>query len=98
MKSRSWDQLLRAGVRGATVNEVMKHIHRVDPFAVRLQPIRLSSTWAGIWYAAKRERVSKVRSSMTRKGIALTERLVNATRVPLAPYLNIAVVKGKRPE
>jgi 2-polyprenyl-3-methyl-5-hydroxy-6-metoxy-1,4-benzoquinol methylase len=90
----SWDELLRAGVRGASVGEIMRNLTAIDPTARRLQPTRLGSTWAGIWYAAKRARLDKVNSSLTRSAIIATQRFVGLTRLPFAPYLNIAIVKG----
>jgi ubiquinone/menaquinone biosynthesis C-methylase UbiE len=94
MKNHSWEQLLRAGVRGGSVSEIMRCIRSVDPRAERLKPIHLSSTWAGIWYAAKRARLEKVDSAFLRTAIAAVERLVSVTRLPISPYLNIAVSKG----
>jgi 2-polyprenyl-3-methyl-5-hydroxy-6-metoxy-1,4-benzoquinol methylase len=94
VKNRSWEELLRAGIRGGSIREIMQHLKRIDPNAVLLKPSRLSSTWAGIWYAAKRARLSKVGSSLVKSGVIWTERLVRLTRVPLSPYVNIAVTKG----
>lgn len=94
VKRRSWEELLRAGIRGASVGEVMRQVKRIDPTAVRLQPIQLSSTWAGVWYAAKRARLRKVGNSLVRAGVVWTERFVRLTRVPLSPYVNIAIAKG----
>ena len=92
----SWEQLLRAGVRGATVGEILGNIRRVDATARQLRPIRLSKTWAGIWYAAKRARLGKVSSPLIRAGIKSVESLVELTRLPLVPYVNIAVEKSAR--
>lgn len=95
IRSYSWEQLLRAGVRGATVREIMGHIGKIDPRARRLTPSRVSGSWAGIWYAAKRARLSKVRQPLMRGGILMAEWLVSITRLPLAPYISIAVRKRK---
>ena len=91
----SWDQLLRAGVRGASVREIMRHIKKIDTGASRLKPLRLSTSWAGIWYAAKRARLRKLGRPLLRAGIVSTEWLVRSTRLPISPYINIAV--SKRP-
>jgi 2-polyprenyl-3-methyl-5-hydroxy-6-metoxy-1,4-benzoquinol methylase len=94
IRHSSWDQLLRAGVRGASVSEIMRHLSRIDPNAVRLQPIRLAASWAGIWYAAKRARLRQVQSRLLRAAIVATERFVRLTRLPISPYVNIAISKG----
>jgi hypothetical protein len=90
----SWDELLRAGVRGATVSEITRNLTTIDPTAHRLAPIRFGSNWAGIWYAAKRARLDKVNASLMRSAIVATENFVRLTRLPFAPYLNIAYSKG----
>lgn len=87
----TWPQLLRAGVRGATVGEIMRDIHRIDPGAKRLQPIRIANSWAGIWYAAKRKRM---REGAFKTAVTLTQKFVDLTRFPLSPYVNIAVRKS----
>lgn len=89
--TETWDQLLRAGVRGATVTEIMRDIRRVDPKATRLQPIRIANSWAGIWYAAKRKRMH---AGFMANTVSLTQKLVEMTRFPLSPYINIAVRKS----
>ena len=96
-KTHSWEQLLRAGVRGASVSEIMRNIRRVDPQAVRLRPIQLAKTWAGIWYAAKRARMRKV-TSVVARSIAMTEHFVSVTHAPISPYVNIVVAKSGLPE
>jgi 2-polyprenyl-3-methyl-5-hydroxy-6-metoxy-1,4-benzoquinol methylase len=88
--AEAWEQMLRRGIRGATVSEIMRNIKRVDPDARLLKPFRISNSWAGIWYAAKRERM---RDGFLAKGVKTVEKLVNATRVPFTPYISIAVLK-----
>jgi 2-polyprenyl-3-methyl-5-hydroxy-6-metoxy-1,4-benzoquinol methylase len=86
----TWEQLLRRGIRGATVSEIVGNIKRVDRGARLLKPFRISSSWAGIWYAAKRERM---RDGFMAQAVKTVEKAVNATRVPFAPYISIAVLK-----
>jgi len=88
--AETWEQMLRRGIRGATVSEIVRNIKRVDPDARLLKPFRISKSWAGIWYAAKRERM---RDGLMAKGVRTIEKLVNATRVPFTPYISIAVLK-----
>jgi 2-polyprenyl-3-methyl-5-hydroxy-6-metoxy-1,4-benzoquinol methylase len=87
----SWEQMLRRGIRGATVSEILRNIKRVDRGAQLLKPFRIARSWAGIWYAAKRERMS---GGIMAKAIVAAEKLVNATRVPFSPYISIAVLKS----
>ena len=94
VRSYTWDELLRAGVRGATVSEILRLLKRTDLRAERLRPIRLANSWAGIWYAAKRARLSKVTRVLTRAGIVAAELVVRISRLPISPYINIAVAKG----
>jgi 2-polyprenyl-3-methyl-5-hydroxy-6-metoxy-1,4-benzoquinol methylase len=93
LKIDTWEQLLRAGVRGATVGEITGHLKRLEGGVQLLSPCRLSMTWAGIWYAAKRARLGKVGRPATRRAIVLMEMLVRLTRLPFSPYLNIAMRK-----
>ena len=88
----SWTQLLRAGVRGATVREIMRNIRHVSPGMVRLRPQRLAKSWAGIWYATKQARMHKVHHRR-RILIEWAQKLVQATRLPLSPYISIAILK-----
>lgn len=87
----TWDQMLRRGIRGATVGEIVGNIKRVDRGARLLKPFRISRSWAGIWYAAKRQRMS---GGPMAKTLATVEKLVNATRAPFSPYISIAVLKS----
>jgi ubiquinone/menaquinone biosynthesis C-methylase UbiE len=87
----SWEQMLRRGIRGATVSEILVNIRRVDAGAQLLKPFRISRSWAGIWYAAKRERT---RGRLLLRLVTATELLVNATGVPFSPYISIAVRKS----
>jgi SAM-dependent methyltransferase len=86
----SWNEMLRRGIRGATVGEIMRNIRRVDAGAQLLKPFRISRSWAGIWYVAKRQRM---RYGLMYKAVTTTELVVNATGVPFSPYITIAVRK-----
>jgi ubiquinone/menaquinone biosynthesis C-methylase UbiE len=88
--AETWEQMLRRGIRGATVAEIVRNIRRIDAGARLLKPFRISGSWAGIWYAAKRERMP---DGLIGKMIGMTERFVNATGLPLSPYINIAIRK-----
>lgn len=87
----SWAEMLRGGIRGGSIHEIMRHVRKVDSGAKLLRPIRVANSWAGIWYAAKRKRTE---SGWLAKAIMLTERFVSFTRLPLTPYLNIAVTRS----
>jgi 2-polyprenyl-3-methyl-5-hydroxy-6-metoxy-1,4-benzoquinol methylase len=88
---QSWQQMLREGIRGATPNEILRHIRRVDPRAELLEPIRVARTWAGIWYAAKAERVEP---GLMAEIIATTRRIVDSTGLCFSPYIAICVKKS----
>ncbi len=90
----SWNELLRAGVRGASVSEIMFHVGGVDPSAKLLAPKRVASTWSGIWYAAKQQRLEKVGTRPLRSAITLVQRVVERSHAPFSPYVNIAIQKG----
>ena len=87
----SWSQLLRIGIRGATVHEIMRHVSDIDPLAQLRKPIRVARSWAGIWYVAKRARVG---SKLTRFALGSVGAVVGRLRLPLTPYLNIAVTRS----
>lgn len=92
VREHSWEKLLREGVRGATVSEIMHNIRQAHIDMVRLPPRRLAKTWAGIWYATKRARMHKV-SGRLKTLIEWTQKFVQATRLPLSPYISIAIEK-----
>lgn len=87
----TWEQMLRRGIRGATVSEIVRNIACVDQGARLLKPFRISTSWAGIWYAAKRERMG---DGFMATVVKTVEKVVNTTHVPFAPYINIAVLKS----
>ncbi len=93
VRNSTWEQLLRAGVRGATIGEIMRHIRRSDPSARLRDPIRIAKSWAGIWYASKRERMENL-SVATRVGFFFAEASVEGLRLPLSPYLSLAITKS----
>lgn len=86
----TWEQMLRRGIRGATVAEILRNIRRVDGGATLLKPVRIASSWAAIWYAAKQRRMP---AGVLGRAISLTGRFVGATGLPLSPYISIAVRK-----
>jgi hypothetical protein len=87
LRLADWSTLLRAGIRGGTVGEIMGHIRSVDRGAQRLRTQRVARTWAGIWYVAKQTRGCGA-------AVRFSHRLVEATRFPFTPYVNIAVRKS----
>lgn len=93
VRNFTWDQLLRAGVRGGTIEEIMRHIRRSDPSACLRRPVRIAKSWAGIWYATKRERMANLNGAM-RVAFSATQALVSGLRLPLSPYLSLAITKS----
>lgn len=93
IRTAAWDQLLRAGVRGASVSEIRRNLLAIDGSAVLRTPVRISKSWAGIWYAAKMKRLERVESGLSRKAIQFTAALVERLGLPLSPYVNIAFTK-----
>lgn len=91
-KSCTWEELLRHGIRGATVSEIMRNVKAAEPYAKLLRPIRLARTWAGIWYATKQHRLHKA-SAKQRFLVKWAKRFVQAFRLPFSPYISIAVRK-----
>lgn len=87
----TWQEMLRRGIRGATVAEILRNIRRGDPGATLLRPFRIADSWPGIWYAAKRQRMPR---GFLSKATAVPQRLVNATGLPFSPYISIAVRKS----
>jgi len=93
IRTASWDQLLRAGVRGASVSEIRRNLLAIDGSAALRAPVSIARSWAGIWYAAKMKRLERVESGLSRKAIQFTAALVEQFRLPLSPYVNIAFTK-----
>lgn len=91
----SWDELLRAGMRGASVTSIMRTLTEIDPNARRLCTVRIAPTWAGIWFAAKRARLGRLSTGAGGLMFAIAERLVNTLRLPISPFLNIAIQKPR---
>lgn len=90
-KGENWEQLLRAGIRGATPNEVLSNVRLVDPSAKLLTPIRVARHQAGIWYAAKRVRIGKLRNRPLRAAIVVADTL----GLP-APYITLVIQRSAR--
>jgi SAM-dependent methyltransferase len=86
--TESWPALLRAGIRGTTVSEVMRHVRAADPGAELLGTIGVSSSWPGIWYVAKRQRT---RGGLSRALLGGLAAVTGTLRLPFSPYVNMAV-------
>lgn len=92
VRDYTWNELLRAGIRGATAREIMHHVRSVDPRAEMLKPIRIASCWPAVWYAAKRHRMRSLGAS--KHVFELACKVVETTGLPITPYLTLAIRKG----
>lgn len=90
----TWDALLRQGIRGGTIGEIMRHAKAVDSQVLLRKPIRVARSWAGIWYAAKRQRASGLKRTI----IGAIGGVVDRLHLPFAPYINIVVTRERAGE
>jgi 2-polyprenyl-3-methyl-5-hydroxy-6-metoxy-1,4-benzoquinol methylase len=95
-RGESWDELLRAGIRGGTANEIVGILEREE----QGQPVLLEPTRLGLkdridlWFALSRtERWSAVKRTI--KGVLKT--LKRATGVTFVPELSLAIRKTNSP-
>jgi len=87
----SWDSLLRMGIRGGTVKEIMRILSRTDQKPILLRPKRLGvKDSSEIWY-----RVSNHRKLSIAKRFMLSAMRVFKliTGIPLTPYLSLSIKK-----
>jgi ubiquinone/menaquinone biosynthesis C-methylase UbiE len=93
-ESDSWDSLLRAGIRGATVPEIRKHLRDDSSAAVELAPTRTGlQDRVDLWYAT-----TNLNNRATEKKAAkiALKALHSLTGVALVPELTLAF--RKRPK
>ena len=93
-REASWASLLKDGIRGGTPNEVMACLRGCPGAPELLQPradgIRRQSD---IWYRTARERWSRRQGGLKGKAVLAAMSLIGRSRIPVAPYLSLAVRK-----
>ncbi len=90
---KTWEQLLRGGLRGSTQREIVRKLARVgDGVPIPLSPARLGlRDHADLWYAVASQR----RWPGVKRLLRLVYRTMSAlTRDPFAPTLSAAIRKG----
>ena len=87
----SWETLLRMGIRGGTVKEIMRILNRTSQRPILLKPERLGiQDQSDIWYKASSAR----RLPATKRLMIFSMRIFKRiTGIPLTPYLSLAIQK-----
>lgn len=89
--THSWPDLLRRGIRGATVGEILGILGRTGQAPLRLKADRMGfRDELDLWFHANRPRKSGSAFRGLYRGLKMLRRL---TRVSLPPYISIALRK-----
>ena len=95
--NEAWDVLLRSGIRGATPREIMEILWSCwrPPEKPRLLTPNLLGIrkQSDIWYRASRNRLGQRWSGIRRRVLYLIIDLILLSRIPIGPYLSLAVRK-----
>ena len=87
----TWDSLLRAGIRGATVPEIQKHLHDESTTALKLAPTRTGlKDRVDLWYSTTNP---NNRPALKRTAKLFLKALHSLTGVALVPELTLAFRK-----
>jgi 2-polyprenyl-3-methyl-5-hydroxy-6-metoxy-1,4-benzoquinol methylase len=92
LKSNTWEMLLRGGIRGSTVNEVLARLKNEDCAASLMKPTGFGlKNRIDLWYIkmdrSKYPRLKEIYNIFTRC-------LFMLTRIELVPHLSLAIKKG----
>jgi SAM-dependent methyltransferase len=87
----SWESLLRRGIRGATIGEILRNLHAVDSAAKLMKPRFLGARdEIDVWYINTRRESPRVRRRLVRVFFKAIHR---ATGIVFVPVLAIALQK-----
>ena len=97
LQDKSWETLLRAGIRGATPAEII-HVLSESSYP----PLLLKPKFNGfrsqneMWYKSARERMSQKYIGFKKKIILGLMDFIVFLRIPVAPYISLALQKQTR--
>lgn len=97
LQDKSWKSLLRAGIRGATPAEIIRFLSKSS-----YPPLLLKPKFNGfqrqneIWYKSAKERLSQRFIGFKKKIILGLMDFIVFLRLPIAPYLSLAIQKRSR--
>ena len=97
IKNESWENLLRAGIRGTTPFQLLQQFKSVSlsPQVKLLNPSRLGITkQSEIWYKAAENRARENWKFPKLQIIKCLKFLLHKLKFPIAPYLNLAFKKN----
>jgi len=97
LADESWNSLLRRGIRGSTISEIMKILfdYSTSGTPILLRPKKLGiKKQSDVWYKASRERVLQKFKGTKRDILFFIINLVLTTNIPVAPYLSLAIRKS----
>jgi 2-polyprenyl-3-methyl-5-hydroxy-6-metoxy-1,4-benzoquinol methylase len=91
----SWSELLRAGIRGATPREIRRILSQspFSPILVHPDSDKIKRQ-SDIWYSSARRRLSKRYKGLKKRLIFLSIDFLMGVRIPIAPYISLAVKKS----
>jgi 2-polyprenyl-3-methyl-5-hydroxy-6-metoxy-1,4-benzoquinol methylase len=95
-KNDSWDKLLRKGIRGAKISEIIKVLKDPVFTPLLLKPNRLGiKKQAEIWFRVCENRLYEKYKGGKKKIILAIIKSIKLINIPLAPYISIAIKKQK---
>jgi SAM-dependent methyltransferase len=90
----TWDSMLRSGIRGGSLSEILSLLPRSEGVAHLLAPERLGiSDRVDLWYRGYAEKASGGRGELKRRALPLLRAASKIFRFPFVPYLSVAIRK-----
>ncbi len=94
LRGSTWEQLLRKGIRGATPDEIFGILRGAAAPPARLAPVAAGARQqSDIWYLAARRRLQDRYRGWRRLAVLAVMDSVVKLRIPVAPYLSLAIRK-----
>jgi 2-polyprenyl-3-methyl-5-hydroxy-6-metoxy-1,4-benzoquinol methylase len=93
--TQSWEDLLRAGIRGGTTGEILRNLHAVDSGAKLMKPRYLGARdEIDVWYMNSGRPTPRVSRRVAR---VVFKSVLYMTGIRLIPVLSIAIQNGPLP-
>ncbi|MCX5895416.1 MAG: class I SAM-dependent methyltransferase [Proteobacteria bacterium] len=89
-----WESLLRIGIRGGTIQEILSYLHSPDHQPLLLKPSRLCiHSHVELWYRGYAAPGSGRYATVKRWSVPLLKFVSAVLKTPFVPYLSLAVKK-----
>ena len=93
-KNEKWETLLRTGIRGGTIQEIVSYLHSPDYQPLLLKPSRLCiHSHVELWYRGYAAPGSGRYAAVKRRSVPLLKFASAVLKTPFVPYLSLAFKK-----